>query len=125
MKIKRLFFLALAWVSLGLGTAGIFLPVLPTVPLYLLTVLGFAKGSVRLHDWFLKTSLYKKHLEGYAKAGGLPAKAKSSIIAFVTAELAIVFLLVPSTVARIIIAAGWLGHLVCMLCVVKTIPPLE
>lgn len=35
--LKKAFFIALGCVSLALGTIGIVLPILPTVPLYLLT----------------------------------------------------------------------------------------
>ena len=55
--------LTLGFLSLALGTAGIVLPLLPTVPFYMLTVFCFAKGSNRLHDWFRQSDLYKKHLQ--------------------------------------------------------------
>lgn len=45
--------LTLGFLSLALGTAGIVLPLLPTVPFYMLTVFCFAKGSNRLHEWLL------------------------------------------------------------------------
>ena len=32
MKAKKLLYLALGWVCLGLGTLGVVLPLLPTVP---------------------------------------------------------------------------------------------
>lgn len=43
MTLIRLFLILLGWLCLGLGTFGMFLPVLPTVPLYLLATLCFAK----------------------------------------------------------------------------------
>lgn len=44
MKLKRLIFLIVGCISLGLGCVGIVLPILPTVPFFLLTVfLLFAK----------------------------------------------------------------------------------
>ena len=59
----RYVWMALGILCLVLGTIGVVLPILPTVPFYMATVFCFAKGSKRLHDWFLGTSLYKKHLE--------------------------------------------------------------
>ena len=63
----RYVWMALGILCLVLGTIGVVLPILPTVPFYMATVFCFAKGSKTLHDWFLGTSLYKKHLESFAK----------------------------------------------------------
>ena len=59
--LKKAFFIALGCVSLALGTIGIVLPILPTVPFYLLTAFCFANSSERLHDWFIHTTVYKKY----------------------------------------------------------------
>ena len=67
MKIKKIIFVILGCVSLALGTIGIFLPILPTVPFYLLTLFFFANSSQRLHRWFLGTRLYEKHLAPYIR----------------------------------------------------------
>ena len=57
----------LGFLCLGLGTVGIVLPILPTVPFYMATVFCFAKSSDRLDRWFLGTQLYKKHLENFVE----------------------------------------------------------
>ncbi len=63
MKIKKLLFLILGCLCLGLGCIGIVLPILPTVPFFLVTVICFANSSQKLHDWFIHTKMYQKHLE--------------------------------------------------------------
>ncbi|MEM1436338.1 MAG: YbaN family protein [Pseudomonadota bacterium] len=46
-------FVALGWLALGLGTVGIFVPLLPTTPFVLLAAFFFSKGSERLHQWLV------------------------------------------------------------------------
>ena len=75
----RYVWMALGILCLVLGTIGVVLPILPTVPFYMATVFCFAKGSKRLHDWFLGTSLYKNHLESFAKEKAMTKKTKRSI----------------------------------------------
>lgn len=67
MKIKRIIFIILGCICLGLGCVGIAVPILPTVPFFLATVFFFANSSQRLHDWFIGTKIYKKHLESFVK----------------------------------------------------------
>ena len=57
----KIVWIVLGFLCLGLGTIGIVLPILPTVPFYMATLFCFAKSSKKLHDWFIGTNLYKKH----------------------------------------------------------------
>ena len=60
----RILCLIVAWLSAALGTAGIFLPLLPTVPLYLLAALCFAKHQDHRGEGQARrnlTELYKKN----------------------------------------------------------------
>ena len=63
---------------------GVFLPILPTVPFYLATVFCFSQSSRKLHEWFLGTELYKKHLKSFVEKKGMLLKTKISIIMTVT-----------------------------------------
>ena len=72
MTQKRFFFL----VS---GCIGIVLLILPTVPFFLLTVFCFANSSQKLHDWFIGTKMYRKHLEFFVRRKDMTRKVKASI----------------------------------------------
>nr|WP_233542630.1 YbaN family protein [Veillonella sp. AF42-16] len=60
--VVRYIFLTIGAISFGLGTAGIVLPLLPTVPLYMLTLFCLARGSERFHKMFLESSYIKRLL---------------------------------------------------------------
>lgn len=124
MNLKRMVFIALGCICLGLGCIGIVLPILPTVPFFLATVFFFANSSQHLHDWFVGTKLYKKHLESYVQKRGMLLKTKMTIIASVTLIMAIGFFLMLQKAIYVpcaILAAVWIGHIVYFFFGVKTI----
>ena len=124
MTLKRLIFLILGCLCLGLGCVGIVLPILPTVPFFLATVFCFANSSEKLHNWFLGTKLYKKHLDSFVKKKGMTASTKAGILSSVTLLMAVDFFLMfrkGLTVPCIILVAVWLCHLVYFLFGVKTL----
>ena len=110
--LKKDFFIALGCVSLALGTIGIVLPILPTVPFYLLTAFCFANSSERLHDWFIHTTVYKKYIGSYFRRRGMTKKAKCLLIGTVTAIMVPGFILMDKVpVGRAIMLVVWVGHI--------------
>ena len=67
----RILWMGAGFLCMGLGTVGVILPILPTVPFYMATVFCFAKSSRRLHQWFLWTPLYQRHLESFVERGSI------------------------------------------------------
>ena len=124
MKIKKIIFIILGCICFGLGTVGVFLPILPTTPFYLLTLFFFANSSEKLHQWFLGTKLYKQHLDSFVKKKGMLVSTKVSIITTVTFLMGFaVFMMARKGVwvPCIIIGVVWLCHVIYFLFFVKTI----
>ena len=124
MKLKRIIFTVIGCVSLGIGCVGAVLPIIPTVPFFLLTVFCFANSSEKLHNWFVNTKMYKKHLDSFVKKKGMTVKTKVTILSSVTAImlLGFVFMMLKGIIIPgIILALVWLFHLVYFIFSVKTI----
>ena len=122
MSIKKLFFLILGCVCLILGGIGVVLPILPTVPFFLVTVFCFANSSKKLHDWFVGTDIYKKNLESFVQKKGMTARTKAGIISSVTVLMGLGFFMMKDVpFGRVILAAVWVCHMIYFIFGVKTL----
>ena len=119
--VVRYIFLTIGAISFCLGTAGIVLPILPTVPFYMLTLFCLARGSERFHRMFLESSLYQKTVGAYERDKALTLRTKLSILTSVTAIMIIgAYFSRNIPIALIIMSIVWIAHVIALAFIVKT-----
>ena len=122
MNIKKILYIVLGCIGLGLGAVGAVVPLLPAFPFLLLAAFCFARSSQRLHNWFINTKLYKNNLETYVKGEGMTWKTKIRIMITVTLLMSIGFIMMGAVpVGRIVLAGVWAFHIIYFVFGVKTI----
>lgn len=90
MNIAKPLFIALGFISLGLGILGAFLPILPTTPFCLVAAYFFSKGSPRLYKWLLALPKIGPQIQEWNEHGMIRPKIK---LVAVVSLLAVMFLL--------------------------------
>ena len=119
--VIRYIFLTVGAISFALGTAGIVLPLLPTVPFYMLTLFCLARGSERFHNMFLESSLYQKTVGAYERDKALTLRTKLSILLSVSTIMAIgAYFSQDMPIALIVMAFVWISHVIALVFIVKT-----
>ena len=125
-KPAKYFWIFLGTLCLVLGTIGVVLPILPTVPFYLVTIYAYTRSSKKLHDWFTSTKLYKKNLASFVEKRGMTMKTKLKIVITVTVVMGFGFFMMSRVpIGRIILAIVWVCHLLYFFLRVKTISQEE
>lgn len=119
-KLKRGLLIVAGFTLIGLGTVGVFIPVLPTTPLYLLALFCFANSSERIKSWYEKTWFYKRYLANYMQTRSLTVRTKLGICIPVTGMLAVTAFLIDNALVRALIIVLALSMHFCFIFVIKT-----
>ncbi len=74
--MMRLVWLIIGLIAVALGTIGLFLPFLPTVPFLLLAAFAFGRSSARLHRWLMSHPTFGPMVRDWNERGAISRKAK-------------------------------------------------
>ncbi|SLN43424.1 Inner membrane protein YbaN [Roseovarius litorisediminis] len=72
----RILWAAMGLICVGLGLAGVALPLLPTVPFMLLAAFCFARSSERLHNWLLSHPRFGPAIVDWQTNGSINPRVK-------------------------------------------------
>jgi uncharacterized membrane protein YbaN (DUF454 family) len=91
---------------LGIGILGIFLPLLPATPFFLLAAACYARSSKRLYSWILTNRWFGSYIRNYREGKGISLKIKL---------LSISLLLVAIGYSAIFVVHGLFGRIILIL----------
>ena len=126
--MKRILYIILGCIGVGLGAVGAVVPMLPAFPFLMLAAFCFARSSEKLDCWFKGTKLYKDNLEDYVAGRGMTVKTKVRIMITVTLLMSIGFIMMGLkgiVTGCIVLGCVWAFHIVYFIWGVKTIPAAE
>jgi len=83
----RYLYILLGTFSLVMGIIGIFLPVLPTTPLLLLTAFCYYRGSERMYNWLMSHPRLGTYIRNFREHRVIPRKVKAYILTLLWASL--------------------------------------
>lgn len=111
--MKRQLFLAAGLASLALGSIGIILPLLPTVPFMILAAFCFANSSPRLESWLVEHQVFGTHIKNWRDRRAITRRGKwAATIAFaVSCVMALLFVKLPWNlvpIAAALISGSWI-----------------
>lgn len=126
--MKKILYIILGFVGLGLGAVGAVVPMIPAFPFLMLATFCFARSSERLDSWFKSTKLYKENLEDFVAGRGMTKKAKIRIMITVTVLMSIGFVMMGLkgiVTGCVVLGFVWIFHILYFIFCIKTIPVTE
>ena len=126
--MKKILYMILGCVGVGLGAVGAIIPMLPAFPFLMMATFCFARSSEKLDRWFKSTKLYKDNLADFVAGRGMTMKAKVRIMVTVTLLMSVGFVMMGLKgilTGCIVLGCVWVFHIIYFVFGIKTIPAAE
>ena len=111
-KIKKSLFIILGGISFILGTLGLSLPFIPTVPFYMLTSFLWLRSSEKLYNKFVQSTYYQKYIQELIIEKKMTTKGLVKLFAMIFIVFLIPGILVDNLVMRISLVVVYVLHLI-------------
>lgn len=107
-RAMRVVLAVLGFAFVGIGIAGLLLPVLPATPFFLLAAACFARTSVRFYNWLLNHRVVGPTVREWQLHRSIPYRTKLLAIALMACTLAIsaVFFIEPPLLRALLAVLG-------------------
>ncbi|HSR71011.1 MAG TPA: YbaN family protein [Kiloniellales bacterium] len=99
-RLARRAWLALAWVCVGLASAGVVLPLVPTTPFLLVAAWAAARSSPELQLWLLQHPRFGPLLRDWQEHRALRPRVKIVALLLIAASWVVTLATIESAVAR-------------------------
>lgn len=114
--MKKIVYIILGSVFVGIGVIGIFVPGLPTTLFLLLASYFYVRSSPRLHSWLINHKVLGKFIRDFQKHRAMSVKHKiisiTSMWLFISAS--VIFFIENIYVSAIVLLCGLIGTVVIL-----------
>jgi uncharacterized protein len=84
LGLRRVIYLGVGWLSLGMAIAGVILPILPTTPMLLLAVWAFGRSSPELAERIRAHRIFGPPIRNWQDNGVISVRAKALALGIMT-----------------------------------------
>ena len=106
--LRRLIFVA-GWVSVFLGTVGIFVPLLPTTPFLILAAWCFLRSSAKAHAWLYRQPYLGTALRDWDQHKAISLRTKFLASILMLGSLVVIWIKVPNFILKSSVSGILLG----------------
>ena len=104
-----------------IGSIGVFIPILPTVPFLLIASVCFMKSSEELDSWFKNTNLYKDNIEALVKNRSMSRSSKKKILTTISVFMILGYVFMKDVlIGKLCLIFIWLFHFIYFIFIIKT-----
>lgn len=94
-QTRRIIYIVLGTVFLVLGAIGVFVPLLPTTPFWLLTCWFYIRSSEALYSRVMRNRHFGSYVQGFMVDKAIPLRSKLLSIVVMWISTCITFLILP------------------------------